>query len=275
MFEINKIYNMNCLNGMKELIPNNYIDLTVTSPPYDNLRKYKGYSFDFENIANELYRITKKGGIVVWIVGDSVINGGESLNSFRQALYFQEIGFKVYDTMIYQKMNGMPLNHRRYEQRFEYMFVLLKGNKPNTFNPIMVPCKQAGKTNTGGARNSATKEEQMANHGGWGYGKEIKDYKIKDNIWGYYTGNGHSTLDKNAFKHPAIFPEQLSEDHILSWSNEGDLIFDPFMGSGTTAKMAILNKRNYLGFELSSEFIEIAEQRAKEAKQKISGDDND
>lgn len=261
MIELNKIYNMDCLDGMRELVPDNFIDLTVTSPPYDNLRKYKGYSFDFENIANELFRVTKPGGIVVWIVNDSVINGGESLNSFRQALYFQEIGFKVYDTMIYRKLNGMPLNHRRYEQKFEYMFILLKGKRPNTFNPIMVPCKQAGKVNTGGAKNSATMEEENANYGGWGYGKKIKDYKIKDNIWEYYTGNGHSTTDKDAFKHPAIFPEKLAEDHIISWSNEGDIVFDPFMGSGTTAKMAKLNNRQYLGFESAKEFIEIANNR--------------
>lgn len=259
--ELNKIYHSNCIQGMQENVPDKLVDLTVTSPPYDNLRKYKGFSFDFENTAKQLYRVTKDGGIVVWIVGDSVLNGGESLNSFRQALYFQEIGFKVYDTMIYRKLNGMPLNHRRYEQKFEYMFVLLKGKRPNTFNPIVVPCKQAGKKNTGGAVNSATIDEKSANYGGWGYGKDIKDYKIKDNIWEYYTGNGHSTTDKEAFKHPAIFPEELAEDHILSWSNEGDIILDPFMGSGTTAKMAYLNNRKYIGFELAKDFVDLANKR--------------
>ena len=141
--EVNKIYNENCLDTMARM-PNGFVDLTVTSPPYDNLRTYNGYSFDFEAVAKELYRVTKQGGVVVWVVGDATIKGSESGTSFRQALFFKEIGFNLHDTMIYAKNNPIPLNHNRYEQQFEYMFVFSKG-KPNTFNAIKVRTKTGGK----------------------------------------------------------------------------------------------------------------------------------
>src|SRR5690554_5399491 len=156
MLELNKIYNMDCLEGMKD-IPDNTIDLTVTSPPYDNLRTYNGYSFDFEGIAKELYRVTKDGGVVVWVVGDATIKGSETGTSFRQALFFKEIGFNLHDTMIYAKNSYMPLTHRRYEQAFEYMFIFSKG-KPKTFNPIMISCKTVGTKRNRGISKANEKE---------------------------------------------------------------------------------------------------------------------
>ena len=132
--EINKIYNENCLDTMARM-EDNFIDLTVTSPPYDNLREYNGYSFDFENIAKELYRVTKVGGVVVWIVGDATKNGNEYGTSFKQALFFKECGFNLHDTMIYRKLNYLPITTNRYEPQFEYMFILSK-SKLKTFNPI-------------------------------------------------------------------------------------------------------------------------------------------
>ena len=265
MVELNKIYNMDCLEGMKSIIPDNYIDLTITSPPYDNLRSYKGYSFDFENIAKELYRITKNGGIVVWIVGDSTLKGSETGTSFKQALYFKEIGFNLHDTMIYAKNNPIPLNHNRYEQQFEYMFILSKG-KPKTFNPIKVPTRTAGSTRNRNP-NARSSDKDGVRHR-----NEItitKSDKVKNNIWFYSVGKNQSSKDEFASKHPAIFPEQLAEDHILSWSNEGDIVFDPFMGSGTTAKMGILNNRHYIGFEISEEFLNIALQRIENTKESL------
>ena len=241
----------NCVDVMKS-IPNNTIDLVVTSPPYDDLRKYNGYSFDFENIAKELYRVVKDGGIVVWVVGDSTKNGSESGTSFRQALYFKEIGFSLYDTMIYQKQNYVPLTHRRYEQEFEYMFVLCKGTKPNTFNPIMIPCKYAGTETWGGVSFHKTNDSGLVSVGK----KVIKDYKQHGNIFCYLTNKSKET--KN---HPAPFPEQLASDQIISWSNEGDLILDPFVGSGTTGKMALLHNRNFIGIDISQEYLDIAKER--------------
>jgi DNA modification methylase len=258
MIELNKTHNMDCLEGMK-LLDSNSIDLTITSPPYDNLRKYNGYSFDFENIAKELYRVTKDGGVVVWIVGDKTEKGSETLTSFKQALYFKEIGFNVHDTMIYAKNNvyAHDPRNKRYKQCFEYMFILSKG-KPNTYNEIKDrPNKHAGKTLIG--TKGRTKD---------GIKRDLKpiimgDFQARFNIWEYTTG-GSVSKDKVAFKHPAIFPEQMATDHILSWSNENDIVMDIFSGSGTTHKMAYLNNRKYIGFEVSQEYIDIENERLKE-----------
>lgn len=253
---INEIHNENCLETMAKM-KDNFIDITVTSPPYDGLRTYNGYSFDFEAIAKELYRITKDGGIVVWVVGDSTKKGSESLTSFKQALYFKEIGFNVHDTMIY-KSEKPPLTHNRYEQKFEYMFVFSKG-KPNTFNPILEPSKYAGQDKK--SRTLRQDSDQLGSRSGKG---KVKDFKIKGNVWEYSTGGGKSTKDKIAFKHPAIFPEKLASDHIKSWSNEGDLVYDCFGGSGTTAKMSKILKRNWIISEVSKEYCEITRQRLSE-----------
>lgn len=251
--ELNKIYNVDCLEGLKKLEENS-IDMTVTSPPYDNLRTYNGYSFDFENIAKELYRVTKEGGVVVWIVGDATIKGSETGTSFRQALYFKEIGFNLHDTMIYQKNGtGACGSNKCYWQAFEYMFVFTKG-KIKTVNRLTngKPRTQGGKKMGRLTKDGVQKVEVRSD----ATGKE----QIRNNIWCYNVG--FCTGDDRT-GHPAVFPEQLANDHILSWSNEGDVVLDPFMGSGTTAKMAILNKRNYIGFEVSKEYCDIAENRIK------------
>ena len=244
--EINKIY---CESNLETTarMPDNFVDLVVTSPPYDDLRTYKGYSFDFESVAKELYRVTKQGGVVVWVVGDATVKGSESGTSFKQALYFKEIGFNLHDTMIYRKANAMPnANSKRYRQCFEYMFIISKG-EPKSFNPIMIDVKRFDVGKQRQKNGSIEKYEKRYS--------ENKERKI-DNIFEYGVGG-------MKIEHPAIFPEQLANDHIISWSNEGDLIYDPFMGSGTTAKMAMLNNRNYIGSEISKEYCEIAEQRLK------------
>ena len=259
--KINKIYNENCLDTMSKM-PNDFIDLTVTSPPYDNLRTYNGYSFDFESIAKELYRVTKQGGVVIWVVGDSTIKGSETGTSFKQALFFKEIGFNLHDTMIYEKNTSSFPSRKdgnRYTQIFEYMFVLSKG-KPKTSNLICdKENKWAGHTNWGKntkrGRDNDLKETSKI--------KPVPKFSPRNNIWKYTVGGGFASSDKIASKHPAIFPEKLVNDHILSWSNEGDLVYDPFMGSGTTAKMAILNNRNYIGSEISEEYCKIIEERLK------------
>ena len=251
--EIDNIYNMDCLEGMKQ-IPDGTIDLTVTSPPYDNLRTYNGYCFDFENIARELYRVTKQGGVVVWVVGDATIDGDETGSSFRQALFFKEIGFKLNDTMIWQKPNPFPtMGHKRYTQSFEYMFVFTKG-KSAVFNPIKEPCVKAGQT-----YNSTTREKNGGNPTRKFKNYIIGDTKIKGNIW-------NIGVAQERTGHPAIFPEQLAADHIRSWSNEGDIVLDPFMGSGTTAKVARALGRHYIGFEISAEYCDIIRQRLEQTK---------
>jgi site-specific DNA-methyltransferase (adenine-specific) len=238
---------------MKDM-PDKSIDMVLTSPPYDNLRDYKGYTFNFEGIAKELFRITKDGGVVVWVVGDATIKGSETGTSFKQALYFKEIGFNLHDTMIWNKPDPIPLTHNRYEQSFEFMFVFSK-NKPKTFNPIKVPTKYGGKIEN--MKTWSSKDIHQA--------KRIRDEniirnfeRIKHNNWVV------SVNDGNKLNHPAKFPEKLAEDHILSWSNEGDTILDPMAGSGTTLKMAKKNNRNYIGIEISQEYINIINERLKQ-----------
>ena len=256
MIEINKNYCENCLDTMSRT-PDGFVDLTVTSPPYDNLRMYNGYSFDFESVAKQLYRITKPGGVVVWIVGDSTIKGSESGTSFKQALFFKEIGFELFDTMIYAKPpRGAVGNNKTYWQTFEYMFILAKG-KPKTINLICDRRNKESRDGDNGTKRLENGELLKVKRGGYSY------FGRRTNIWEYAIGKGQSTKDDFAFKHPAIFPEQLANDHIISWSNEGDIVYDPFMGSGTTAKMAILNGRNWIGSEISEEYCKIIEKRIR------------
>lgn len=242
---------MDNIKGMAKL-GKETVDLTITSPPYDNLRNYKGYSFDFEHVARGLYWVTKPGGVVVWVVGDATKNGSESGTSFKQALYFKEIGFSLHDTMIYKKINPIPLTHNRYEQYFEYMFVFSKG-KPKTFNPLLEQCKTSGtythRRNTGRVEEAATRNRDEITL--------TKETKYKGNIWEYVVGSKKGETGS----HPAPFPEQLAYDHIVSWSNEGDLILDPFIGSGTTSKEAKILKRNFIGFDISQEYCDIANKR--------------
>jgi len=247
--ELNKIYCENNLETMSKM-PNNFIDLTVTSPPYDGLRTYNGYSFDFESIAKELYRVTKDGGIVVWIVGDQTLDGCESLTSFKQALYFKEIGFNVHDTMIYQQAGtGAKGSNLAYWQSFEYMFIISKGT-PKTVNRLKdIPNSTAGK------KKSISQKSEKVGTRSDATRKVAEQYSIRTNVLYYAVGCNDVT------DHPAPFPEKLVADHIFSWSNEGDLVYDPFMGSGTTAKMAHLQKRNWIGSEISQEYVTMANKR--------------
>lgn len=237
---LNKIFNENCLDTMA-CMPDGFVDLTVTSPPYDNLREYNGYSFDFEAIAKELYRVTKPDGVVVWVVGDATIKGSESGSSFRQALFFKDCGFKLHDTMIYEKNSpAYPAraDSNRYTQIFEYMFVLAKGKAPSQLI-CDKPNKWAGHKDFSGKLKNP-----------------VPDFSPRNNIWKY-------TTSFNGVKHPAPFPEALARDHILSWSSEGQVVYDPFMGSGTTAVAAKQLGRHYIGSEISVEYCELIADRLK------------
>lgn len=248
--ELNRIYQMDCVDGMR-LIPDNSIDLTITSPPYDNLRKYDGFTFDFENVAKELYRTTKDGGVVVWIVSDATIKGSETLTSFKQALFFKEIGFNAHDTMIWFKDACRFPDTVRYYDSFEYMFIFSKG-KPKTINLIADKKNKWGGTSVHGTnRQHDGSTKRLLGHNK----RKVKEFGVRYNVW-----NIHNSGKRNN-PHPATFPEKLAEDHILTWSNEEDVVFDPFMGSGTTAKMATLTNRTWLGFEVSPEYTEFANKR--------------
>ena len=262
MIELNKIYNEDCLEGMKR-IPDGSVDLVVTSPPYDNLRTYGhlkgGFTFEmFKPIAKELSRILKEGGVIVWNVNDATIKGSETCTSFRQVLFFKdECGMNLHDTMIFKKINPIPQIYRkRYNNEFEYMFVFSKGTV-KTHNPIKVPCLHAGLQLKGTTYKNFSVGEQTRTK----LANPVKEEKIKGNIWEYVVGK--KQIDQEAKKHPAPFPFELAKDHIISWSNENDIVLDPFIGSGTTAIAAIREKRNFIGFELNKEYYDKACKRIK------------
>jgi len=262
-----ELINDDCISAMAKMA-NDSVDLTVTSPPYDNLRTYNNTlqwnEAIWKQVLKELFRITKQGGVVVWVVGDATIKGSETGTSFKQALWAMECGFNLHDTMIYSK-NNLPKNHNRYEQDFEYMFVFSK-KAPATFNPIKIPTKYPEKETARKNSFFSTTNEICRSARSGKKRNPVGAEKISGNIWRFCAGKGHSTLDEFAFKHPAIFPEQLANDHIISWSNKGDTVFDPFMGSGTTGKMAVLNGRNFIGIEVVKEYFEIAQKRIAEAQ---------
>jgi site-specific DNA-methyltransferase (adenine-specific) len=262
MIELNKVYNENCLDTMARM-PDNYCDFIFTSPPYDNIRNYQtgiGAEWNFEvfkPIAKELSRVLKENRCMVWVVGDECIDGSESLTSFKQALYFkEECGLKVHDTMIYQKKAFAFPSNNRYHQVFEYMFVLSKG-KPSVFNPL------TDRKNKYNDRWSKKVVERIKDD------KKIKvlpvnynEYGMRTNIWDYHNDAGSVNPEWNMIKdHPAVMPEKIAEDHILSWSNKEEIVYDPFAGSGTTIKMALLNGRKYIGSEVSKEYCDIIDKR--------------
>lgn len=247
MIKLNTIYNEDCLETLKRM-PDGFVDLTITSPPYDNLRTYNGFEFDWHKTIEELYRVTKDGGVVVWVVGDATIKGSETGTSFKQALWAKDCGFNLHDTMIYRKQNPIPLTHNRYEQEWEYMFIWSK-SKPKTFNPILVPTKNPGVV------SSRKVQKQMSAKRARDETVRTKDVKQRGNIFTYPVGYG------NTGAHPAPFPEKLAHDQIISWSNEGDVIYDPFNGSGTTTKASKQLNRNFIGSEISKEYCEIATKR--------------
>lgn len=254
---INQIHCSNNVNFLRENIPNDCIDLTVTSPPYDELRDYDAYSWNFYDLAHELYRVTKPGGLVVWVVNDATVNGSETLSSMKQAIFFRErVGFKVHDTMGYCKETPQPpaVTQKRYASEFEYAFVLCKIGPPKTFNPIMEKTKHGGTIGSTGFRqvDGSIRPTKV---------RRINNEKIKGNLWYYDTGYNQTTRDKFAFEHPAMFPEQLAADHIYSWSNEGDIVLDPFAGAGTTLKMATIMKRRFIGIDISKKYCDIARRR--------------
>jgi site-specific DNA-methyltransferase (adenine-specific) len=260
--ETNKVYNENCITGMQKMNAES-VNLCVTSPPYDDLRTYNDSSkWDFEvfkEVAAGLVRVLKPGGVIMWNVGDATINGSETGSSFRQALHFMDLGLKLHDTMIYEK-SGIAFasgeKSLRYSQAFEYCFILSKG-KPKTVNIIMdKPNAWAGHKSWGNARarkkdGSLDITEEKT--------KEIKEFGARTNIWRIKNSGGFGQSNKRAYEHPATMPEQLAYDHIITWTNPGDVVIDPFMGSGTTARMAVKADRKYIGFEIDPTYWELCQ----------------
>lgn len=255
--KLNTIHCGECAETMRDHIPDNSIDLTITSPPYDNLRDYKGYTFDFEKIASELWRVTKPGGVVVWIVGDATVDGSETGTSFRQALRFMELGFKLHDTMIWNKggFTAVGTLKARYASVFEFMFIFSKGTI-STFNPII---DRINKNKDG--RFSKVKRVSSGEMKDSGKFANRRRMGQRFNVWeiGAHVQSGGNC-------HPAIFPEALARDHIISWSNPGDIVLDPMCGSGTTLKMAVEQGRRYIGIDISQEYVDLSQKRVEGAR---------
>jgi len=266
MLDLNRII---CGEGADVMssFPDGCIDLTVTSPPYDGIRTYNDNVDEtwgddiWIPIIEQLYRVTADGGVVVWVVGDQVVKGSETGTSFKQALAFMQAGFRLHDTMIYEKVGPAYPDTVRYYQLFEYMFVFSKG-RPKTINLLKDrKNKWAGSWGKSTSRKKdgtlvVTKEEKT----------KYKEFGIRFNIWRMHNGEGFGTKDKFSKSHPARFPESLARDHIYSWSNVGDTVLDPFCGSGTTLKMARQLERNYIGIDLSAEYCELSERRVLSEK---------
>lgn len=248
-----------CGNNVDVLagLPAESVDLTVTSPPYDNLRNYKGYSFDFESLAPELFRVTRPGGVLVWVVGDATDQGSETGTSFRQALSFMGHGFNLHDTMIYMKSGPSYPSQDKYYQVFEYMFVLSKG-KPKTFNPLKDRENRWFGQKWSKVRTRRTTEGELK-RSAW-YADEGEKMGSRFNVWQYAVGAGYHG-DDFAHEHPASFPEALAYDHILSWSNPGDLVMDPMCGSGTTLKKAKESGRHWIGIDVAEEYCALSRRR--------------
>lgn len=260
---LDRIINANCISVMDDL-DDVSVDLVVTSPPYDNLREYSGYHFDLDGIVKRLYRVVKDGGVVVWVVADATVDGTETGSSFRQALLFMETGFKLHDTMIFRKRNPIPQVYRkRYGNEFEYMFVFSK-RVVKTHNPIMTDCLHAGLELNGTTYKNYSKGSQVRQK----LAKPVKAQKIKGNIWEYVVGKNKE--DQEAKDHPAPFPCQLAEDHILSWSNSGDLVLDPMCGSGTVCKVAKALGRHFIGIDVSADYCSVASARVAKTQRRAA-----
>lgn len=250
---MNSIFNENCLDTLKNL-PDDYIDLVITSPPYDKIRDYKGFSVDYDRVIPELYRCVKPGGVIVWVSADQVVKGSETGTSLRNALKFQDAGFNM-RTMIYEKSNfAFPVNNA-YHRIFEYMFVFSKGY-PAKFHPILDrEIKYPGQKTHGSNRardGSMKKNRQNA---------VARESGKRTDIWRYVTGSGHMAENSIAHEHPAIFPLDLAMDHIKSWTDKGDLVYDPFGGSGTVVIACELLERKWITSEISEEYCALIKRR--------------
>ena len=258
MLDINTTHLMNCIDGMQQMEAES-VDLVVTSPPYDDLRSYNDSSkWDhnvFKQVADELSRVLKPGGVIMWNVNDATVKGSETGSSFRQCLYFMDAhGLRLHDTMIYEKTGtafASGPNSVRYTQIFEYCFILSKG-KPKTINLIQdKKNKWAGYTSFG---NAKTRKKDGTMHDPGRKSNEIREWGVRTNIWKIKNSGGFGQSSKASYKHPATMPEELARGHILTWSNENDLILDPFMGAGTTAQVALEENRNFIGFEIDDTY---------------------
>lgn len=236
--------------------PDNSIDIVVTSPPYDAIRDYKGFSYDLHATGKEIQRVLKLGGVAVIVIQDQTKNFGKTLTSFRTILdWCDSFGFKLFETVIYRKYGaeGAWWN-KRFRVDHEYIPIFLKGERPQYFNKehLKIPSKHGGKTLTGGGTR-LTNGIRIATRA-----IKINLMKCRGTIWEYLTAGDGSRLKH---EHPATFPDKLPYDFIQCFCPEGGIVLDPFVGSGTTTVAAKNLGRRYIGIDIAPEYCAIAEKR--------------
>lgn len=256
--QMNIINTIICGDAVEVLktLPDESVDLVVTSPPYDELRVYNGFSLDLHAVGVELYRVMKDGGIVAMVIQDSTKDFGKSLTSFRTIVdWCDNIGFKLFETCIYHK-NGTEGAwwKSRFRVDHEYMPIFLKGRKPQYFNkePLKIPSKHGGKVMSGSGNRKTDGTTTAVVR------REINPMKCRGTVWDYLMAG-----DKNPLKrrHPAVFPDKIPFDFIKCFCPEGGVVLDPFVGSGSTAVMAKVLERKYIGIDISREYCDLAEER--------------
>lgn len=275
MFSVNQIICGDCVEVLSTF-PDEFVDITISSPPYGKIRDYaNGNSYNFLLLAEQLYRVVKEGGLVAWIRNDTVEDGSKTGDTFKQTIEFMNVGFNLYDVLIWEKSGVSYPANGRYTGIHEYIILLSKG-KPKVFNPIKDVPKlwegSWGKLTTRNQDGSLT-YQNLENEGKAKSGRDDTGkygYKQRTTIWKINNGFGFNTKDEIAKEHPAIFPETLCHDIIVSWSNEGDLVLDPFCGSGTTLKMAKILNRNYIGIDISQRYCDISKQRVDNTEQQLT-----
>jgi DNA modification methylase len=252
--------------------PDACVDLVVTSPPYDSLRVAAGYQngFDLVDLCNQLLRVIKPGGMVVWVVADQTVNGARTGTSYKQALHFMSHGFQLFDDIVYLKSGTNFPSKSRYTNTWEHMFCFSKG-MPSTINLITdSPRKWLGSwAKTTNRKKDGTLGASTAKNCGEGSkGKASFEgeygYKARTNVWNITNGKGFAHPDPGgdlAYAHSATYPLQLAHDHIVSWTNPGDVVLDPFNGAGTTCVAAKMTGRTYVGIDSSPEYCALATKR--------------
>jgi site-specific DNA-methyltransferase (adenine-specific) len=254
---LNRIYCTDCVEGMKQ-IPGSSIDLVVTSPPYDSIRNYNGFTFDLHATGQGIHRVLRDGGIAAMVLQDQTSNFGKSLTSFRTVLdWCDNIGFKLFECVIYRKYGPEGAWWRnRFRVDHEYMPIFLKGNRPNYFDkePLKIPSKHGGKVMTG---SGSRRTDGKTNHA---VTRMINPTKCRGTVWDYLMAGDKDPIKR---KHPAPFPDQIPKDFIGCFCPPGGIVLDPFMGCGSTAMAALALGRRFIGFEISPEYCSLAEERMK------------
>ena len=247
------------LGDCLEILPTlGNVDAVVTSPPYDNLRKYGGHApVDTFAAITEISNCLSRGGVCMWNVKDETRDGSETGTSFRQALHAMDSGLNLHDTMIYVRRGVTFPDANRYLPAFEYMFIFSNGS-PRHFNGI----KDRRNRYAGTVIHGTDRQSDGSLAARKCSSSEVPEYGLRYNWWELHNaqaGNGEFG------GHPAPMPYPMAHGHIQTWTDNGETILDPFMGSGTTGVACAKLGRKFIGIEIEPKYFDIACKRIEEA----------